>query len=185
MAKRNSISLECLVLKRKPLGETDRIVTILSQELGKSAVIAKGVRRLNSSFSSSLEPGNLIKAQLIITKSMPLLVQARLIEDASSTKKDLPQIRRLTQILEIFDKLFVEEELPDSIFSLVISIRNKLLSGKINLIRSDLQQLLTELGFATNSSHIDQSMLEYVQEIVERPMQSFKYLQTDTLKLSP
>ena len=185
MAKRNSLSLECLVLKRKPLGETDRIVTIVSQKLGKSVAVAKGVRRLSSSFSASLEPGNLIRAQLIITKSIPLLIQARLIEDASSTKTNLAQIRRLTQVLEIFDKLFVEEELPAITYSLVLSIRKKLLQNRTNLIRSDLQKLLNQLGFATNSSQIDQSMLEYVQEIVERPMQSFKYLQTDALKVFP
>jgi len=177
---KRSTTVESIVLKRKNLGETDRLVTLISQEMGKIVCVAKGVRKLNSSFSSAIEPGNLIRAHLIITNGLPLLVQAKLIEDASTTRSSLPKIRRLSQILEIFDKLLVEEELPQETFSLIKQIRQLLISGDINLIRSKIKTLINQLGFADNTSQNHQTMLEYVQEVVERPMQSFKFLQTDT-----
>lgn len=180
---KKSLTVESIVLKRKNLGETDRVVTLICQEMGKITCIAKGVRKLNSSFSSIIEPGNLIRAYLIKTKSMPLLVQARLIEDASATRSSLPKIRRLSQILEIFDKLLVEEELPQETFLLIKEIRQLLIDGDINLIRSRIKLLIKQLGFADNTSQKHQTMLEYIQEVVERPMQSFKFLQTDTTSL--
>lgn len=180
---KRSVTVESIVLKRKNLGETDRVVTMVCQEMGKIVCVAKGVRKLNSSFSSAIEPGNLIRAYLVITKGLPLLVQAKLIEDASTARSSLPKIRRLSQILEIFDKLLVEEELPQKTFTLIKKIRQLLVDGEINLIRSNIKILINELGFADNTSQNHQTMLEYVQEVVERPMQSFKFLQTDTASL--
>ena len=175
--KQRSQTLTCIVLKRSNLGETDRIVTLITQEQGKIACIAKGVRKLSSSTRASLEPGNLVKAHLIFTKGMPLLVQSKLVEDAASCRVTLPKIRQLSQILEIIDKLFVEEELPQPIFQLIIKLRSEILCGSTSRVRHYLDQLITRLGFPSYNSKQHQTVLEYVQEIAERPMRSFQFLQ--------
>jgi DNA repair protein RecO (recombination protein O) len=170
-------TIDGIVLKRSNLGETDRLVTLITQEQGKITCVAKGVRKLNSSKRAYLEPANIVKAHLVRTKGMPLLVQARLLDDASLAKRGLGKIRQLTQILEIYDKLFVEDEIDPRTYRLMLEIRQALIEHKTAKIRSHLGQLLLQLGYPTPDSSKHISVLEYVQEIAERPMKSFEYLQ--------
>lgn len=180
MSQPKTFTIEGMVLKRSNLGETDRLMTLLTKEQGKLVCIAKGVRKLNSSKGAYLEPANLISAHLVRTKSLPLLIQAKLIDDAHLAKKGLGQIRQLSQILEIYDKLFVEEEIEAQTYRLVLQIRQALVLQKTQIIRQHLAQLLLQLGYpAPDLSHYS-SVLEYVQEIAERPMRSFQYLQVNS-----
>jgi DNA repair protein RecO (recombination protein O) len=39
---------EGIILKRRNLGETDRILTVFSRQYGKIKILAKGVRKINS-----------------------------------------------------------------------------------------------------------------------------------------
>ena len=45
-----------IVLRTWKLGESDRIVVILTKENGKVRVVAKGVRKTKSKFGARLEP---------------------------------------------------------------------------------------------------------------------------------
>ena len=47
---------DAIVLSRVDLGEADRVLTIITPELGKLKIIAKGVRRTTSRLGGSLEP---------------------------------------------------------------------------------------------------------------------------------
>jgi DNA repair protein RecO (recombination protein O) len=47
---------EALVLRTYKLGEADRIVVFLTRDRGKKRGVAKGARRLRSSFTGALEP---------------------------------------------------------------------------------------------------------------------------------
>ncbi|HOI05010.1 MAG TPA: DNA repair protein RecO, partial [Candidatus Woesebacteria bacterium] len=76
-----TFSSQAIVLKRRAMGETDRLLTLLTQDRGKLVVLAKGARRLTSSNRANLEPGNLIQAFFIETKSLTLLTQSRLLFD--------------------------------------------------------------------------------------------------------
>ena len=103
---RSSIT-QAIVLKRINSGETDRLVTLLCQDSGKTLCVAKGVRKLKSSNRANLEPGNLVKVFLVETKGLPLLTQSQLLRDAAPVRRSLTGIRQLTEVLEIFVLLFV------------------------------------------------------------------------------
>ncbi len=169
-------NLEGIVLKRTNLGETDRLVTLVSQEQGKFVCLAKGARKLNSSKGSYLEPGNIIKAFLVNTKSLPLLIQARLIDDGACAKTNLTQIRQMMQVLEVFDKLLVEQELEPQTYQLILKIRQSLILKKTSTIRSSLNKLILQLGFPATNFNKHLSVSDYIQEIADRPMKSFEYL---------
>jgi DNA repair protein RecO (recombination protein O) len=47
---------DAIVLSRFDFGEADRILTLLTPELGKIKAIAKGIRRPTSRIGGSLEP---------------------------------------------------------------------------------------------------------------------------------
>ncbi|MEA2056673.1 MAG: DNA repair protein RecO [Patescibacteria group bacterium] len=177
--RNKSYTLPALIIKRKNVGETDRIVTLLAQEKGKFVAVAKGVRKLNSSKRAFMEPGNIVKAHFIKTKSLPLLIQAKLIHDSSRAKTKLARIRQLTQILEIYDKLFVEQEIEKDLFELILEIRLNVINHNASTmnIQKKLNRLILALGFPPADLHKHGSILEYVSQLTERSMKSFDFLQ--------
>src|SRR3989344_1760175 len=62
-------SLTGIVLKKNTSGDSDRLYTIYSKEKGKIAVVAKGVRKINSRRNPHLDTLNLIKFSVRESKS--------------------------------------------------------------------------------------------------------------------
>jgi len=172
-----SITFNGIVLKRHNTGETDRIVTLLTMELGKVAVVAKGIRKLHSSKASSLEPGNYVTAFCIQTASLPILTQAKLITDSSGARVSLKKMRQLHQFLEILDQLFVEEELELEFFADILYLREQILSNESDIItiRATFERILTTLGYHEHGMKLE-SILDKVSELTERPIRSFDFL---------
>lgn len=172
-------SLVCtgIVLKRSDLGEKDQIVTLLTLEKGKVAVVAKGVRSLTSTKRSSLEPGSYIKGLLQTSQSLPLLTQSVALATTEHAVSSLGRIRQLAQFLEILDRLFVEEELDEVIFEHVVYLQSLICAKhlKTDLIKEALQELLMQLGF-TEPEDQPASVLQFVAQLTDKPMRSFEYL---------
>ncbi|MEN8253634.1 MAG: DNA repair protein RecO [Patescibacteria group bacterium] len=181
---KRSFSTPAIILKRSNVGETDRVLTLLTRKRGKLVCIAKGVRKMGSSKRAYLEPGNYVDAFLIKTKSMPLLTQAKLINQFSDGNSNLKKIRQLTQVLEIVDRLFVEGEEELELFEQVREILNLLSSPspetggtsrytKIGEIKSKLQNIISQLGYHSSNGL---SLLDHVAELSDKPMRSWEYL---------
>ena len=166
-----------IVLKRYNVGELDRAITILTKEEGKSVYIAKGVRRLNSSSASNLEPGSLVTAHCIQTKSMPLITQTKLHLQALENTNSLSQVRRVQQLLEIFDCLFVPEELDDTMFSHITGLYSAVIQKQTTLteLRAKIVALVRQLGYDI-AAEDNSSLSQQLATIFERPLRSFEYL---------
>jgi DNA repair protein RecO (recombination protein O) len=177
--KNKSYTVAAIVLKRINVGETDRIVNLLTQEFGKITVVAKGVRKMKSSKRAFLEPGNIIKAFCLETKSLPLLTQATLIEDCSIMKQNLSSYRSLTQLLEIFEKLFVEVELEPEIFHYAILLRRQVVAGKApaKFVREILSKIIVQLGFQHPDESKYKNISDYIAALSDSKMKSFEFLQ--------
>lgn len=179
--KTKSFTERCLVLRRVNVGETDRIVTLLSQEQGKFACVAKGVRKLKSSNRAYLEPGALIQAHCIVTKSLPILTQTALIDDTSKMNQNLASFRALSQILEIIDKLFVEEEIEPKVFLRTIKLRNQIVYNQASakVVREQLSELITHLGFQDPKHSPHETITEYLQSLIGKPLRSYDFLKVE------
>lgn len=181
-----TFSSQAIVLKRRAIGETDRLLTLLTQDRGKLVVLAKGARRLTSSNRANLEPGNLIQAFFIETKGLALLTQSRLLFDTCRIYQNLPQaqalkkISHIQQILEIFDRLFVEEFIDEGAFDLAKQIEQLVLDEQNHAakIKIRLNRLLMLLGYQDIKDTKHQNIQDYVAEISEQKMKSFNFLNT-------
>ncbi len=177
MNKNRSQNYFGLVIKISKNRESDLIVTLLIKELGKIKVVAKGACKLNSTKRAALEPGNLIQTQLVKTKNWPLLIQAKLIEDAGETRVDLNRIKRLFLFLEIFDLIMTEEEIPFVLWQKVLYLRALIIKNlNIKLIRQEFRNVLAELGYVDNKKEM-QSVCALVNEVTESQLCTYKYLQ--------
>jgi DNA repair protein RecO (recombination protein O) len=65
-----------IVLSRFDLGEADRVLTLLTPDLGKLKAIAKGVRRPGSRIGGSVEPFAELQLQLVRGRTFDVITQA-------------------------------------------------------------------------------------------------------------
>jgi DNA repair protein RecO (recombination protein O) len=68
------------VLRARPLGEADRVYTLLTRERGKVDAVAKGVRRPRSSMSGRLEPLAEVRVALHKGRSLDVITEARTVK---------------------------------------------------------------------------------------------------------
>lgn len=175
--KSRTQTLEAVVIKRSKTAEQDWLLTLFCAEHGRFVAVAKGARKLTSSRISCFEPGSVVSVQIISTRSLPIASQAILLWQPEH--QSLKQLKHLAQILEIVDRLFVEEELPERVFAEVVDIVRLANRPPTKSRQAALQQRLAALieGQGFSVDHDDQlSLLETLAELTNKPMRSFEYL---------
>lgn len=178
MARQHSIVTQGLILQRRSTGEADRIVTLLTPDLGKVVCIAKGVRKMTSSKRGVLEPGHQVKIMLLPTASWSILTQATLIFDLQNSWGNLPQLRRISQVLEILDRLTLEGEADPQLYLQAIALTQSIIKAEASdsSIRAELDAIIQNLGYPSITDTSHQNMSEYVSELCERKLHSFEFL---------
>lgn len=177
--KSKTFSVTGIVLKRVNVGETDRIINILTQEFGKITTVAKGVRKMSSSKRAFLEPGNIVAAYCVRTKSLPLLTQAKLIEDSAEMEQTLQSFRQFSQLLEIYEKLFVEDEIEYHVYQKVMQLRKQVILGKApaRKVREILSDIIVSMGFQHPDESKYKNITQYVQALSDSKINSYTFLQ--------
>ncbi|TWE12374.1 DNA repair protein RecO [Rudaeicoccus suwonensis] len=100
-----------IVLRTHKLGETDRIVTLLTRNRGKVRAVAKGVRRTKSRFGARLEPGMIVDLQCYEGRSLDTVTQAEMLAPyGDQIARDYPSFTAATAALETADRLSEEHE---------------------------------------------------------------------------
>ena len=154
-----SYSVEAFVLRMRPLGEADRILTLFSSERGKLSAVAKGVRKTRSKFGARLDFMARSQLTLHTGRSLDVITGARLVGTVWERVVDPDLFSLASYMAETIDGL-CEPELP------VVEIFDTLLefeltfSGPGNLSPSSAAQrlagvrvvfdlrMLAALGFA-------------------------------------
>lgn len=66
-----------VVLRRRDLGEADRIVTVFTNEFGKRSFVAKGSRKTTSRIAGQLEPFSYVQLFVAQTRGLHIISQAQ------------------------------------------------------------------------------------------------------------
>lgn len=169
-----SYTSEGIVLKRVSVGEADRIVTIFTKRFGKIVAIAKGVRKITSRRSGSLEPGTCAVFQFTKGKSLDIITQVKLINSYSHTKTSLPKVTQIHQVLEITDLLIRENQQHSQAYETILQTLNQLNSNgsKRTTIVQNIGSFLKQLGFGIPEDSSELGIKKYIEEITERKLRS-------------
>jgi len=104
---------EAVVLRTHKLGEADRIITLLTRDLGRVRAVAKGIRRTSSRWGSRLEPFSHVDLQLAEGRSLDVVTQAETITPFSATLgADYERYTAGTAMLETAERLVTEDREP-------------------------------------------------------------------------
>ena len=144
---------EAIVIKSMKYGDTCKIVTFYTRQFGKLKGIAKGARRSDNKFGTSLEP--MTNVSLVLYKKedrdLHLLSQCDSINSFGSVHDSIEKISVGLSILELIDQLAHEEEENPALFSLIIETLSALDRSSRNLHslgRSFQIKLASLLGYA-------------------------------------
>lgn len=109
-----------LVIKKQNYGETDRIITIFSPDLGKKRVIAKAIRRPTSKLAGHLD--TLMLSQLMLTDSeeLPRITSAVLAEPFEDIRSNLLNTQRAFAITKVIERVILEDVSQRAIFQLTL-----------------------------------------------------------------
>jgi DNA repair protein RecO (recombination protein O) len=138
-----------IVLRRRRLGEADRIVTLLTPARGKVDAVAKGVLRPRSKLAGHLEPASHVEVLLAQGRSLDVLTQAETVEAYPATRADLDRLGTAMYLVEVTDRLTVEHADAGAAFELLHAalVRLERGDGVHLLTRSFEMHLLEAAGF--------------------------------------
>ncbi|MFW6149262.1 MAG: DNA repair protein RecO [Atribacterota bacterium] len=138
-----------IVLKSIKLNESDKIITIFSQDYGKIQAIAKGIRKTKSQFGSSLENLTLLKILVYKGKTLNIVSQTEIISSFFSRCKDLKRYGLAIYCTEIIDKMSAEEDPNEAIYELLKNVLVLLKDEKnpFLLVESFKWKLFVILGY--------------------------------------
>ena len=108
-----------IVTRSYKLGETDRIVHVLSQGRGLIRAVAKGVRRPGSRFGGRLESFSHVDLQLYEGRNLDLISQAELIEPFAAVRADYALSACASTMAEAADRVVQEGERNLPVFLLL------------------------------------------------------------------
>lgn len=168
---------EAVILRRKNLGEADRILTIFTKEHGKMRVIAKGVRRITSRRAPSLEPFSHVLLYLYKGKVWDHVTDVKVIHAFSTLGQNIDFISRGYYVCELIDSLLPEKQEHQDIFDLLISTLTHVSLGMEWESSLFARDLLVRLGYLSESHVIpNQSMQSYIENITQRRLHSFRFI---------
>lgn len=162
------------ILKRTNFGDSDRYITLFTRDHGKIEVLARGVRKITSRRSSSVEPLNLIDFQAVKSHKNHVLTEVKLINSFENLKQDLKGIQKAFLMCEMVERLMPAGVAHNEVFDLMTRACCVLLEDKKNMAYFQAK-LLSLLGFwdgktaFRNELHVQNVM----EETIERKLKSY------------
>ncbi|MBD3360522.1 DNA repair protein RecO [Candidatus Peregrinibacteria bacterium] len=127
----------CIILGHKDFGESDKIIYLYSEELGKIRAIAKGARKITSRFTGHLETLNICTASLYFGPKNIILREISTEKNFFKLRKSLKTISNSLQIAEITNHMLFENKTLDKLIELLENTINHIqTSRKKSLIKT-------------------------------------------------
>lgn len=143
-----SVAVEGIILKRTNFGEADRMLTVLTKNLGKITVIARGVRKITSRRAGNVELLNVVKLGLFKGKGYTL-TEAQSVQTFPRIKSNLATSTSAFHILELANKFLPENDPNFRVYDLIVAtLKNLEENPRQIFIRAFEVKFLTLLGFA-------------------------------------
>lgn len=173
---------EGIVIKRKKLGESDKLLTIFTQYLGKITVLAKGIRKIRSRRAAHLELFNRVTITVRHGTSLDLVVEAQVTESYGRLREDLTRVAYVYRMMEEIDCLCPEKQAHAEIFTLLTrALRQMNRTEEYDwaaLTDEFSVRLLWGLGYLPPLRRLEGIQLRrYVESITERTLRSDRLIQ--------
>ena len=137
-----------IVLRTWRLGESDRIVNLLTERHGKVRAVVKGVRKTKSRFGSRLEP--MVHCALLFYegRELDIVTQAEALEHFRPVREDLVRLAKASSLLEATDQLAQERHANARLYTMLLgALRALSAHDAALLVPAFFLKLLSTEGF--------------------------------------
>lgn len=174
---------EGIVIKRKNIGEADRILTVMTRDHGKLKVIAKGIRRIRSRRSGHVE---------VFCQSRFTLYQGRTFDSVTEVSRlsiydfphdNLQKVSYAYYLCELTDLLIPERQEMFQAYNLLEGSFYALCKTQTDaesdaVVSKFAIELLRELGFLPHNNVIPRgNIYSFIESIVERKLKTPKFIE--------
>src|SRR4051794_10826220 len=136
---------ESIILGTVDYGDADRLVTLFTRGRGKLTAFAAGARKSKRRFAGALEPGTLVKAQLVARHGTTFRLDSVDIERGFyAVRADLPRISRALYAVELCRELIRDEQPHEELFELLgryLDLLERNQAGPTSLLAFELEAL--------------------------------------------
>ena len=138
-----------VVLRTIKLGETDRIVTILTQGHGKIRAVAKGIRKPGSRFGARLEPTTHVALQCYRGRSdLDIVTQTETIDSNRKLRESYGCLTHAVSMLEATDQVAQDREANAALYRMLVGALRTLVTDPSPLVSAAFfWKLLSLEGF--------------------------------------
>ncbi len=119
-----------IVIKETPVGESDKIITILTKEKGKVTVSARGARKPKSKYLSSCELFAYSDFVIYTARKFPSVASASLIENFYNLRRDIKGLAAAAYFADFLNRQIYEGVECPEILLLILTALKKLSSGR-------------------------------------------------------
>ena len=109
-----------VVLRSIKLGETDRIVTVLTQGHGKIRAVAKGIRKPGSRFGARLEPMSHVALQCYRGRELDIVTQTETIDANRALREHYGCLTHAVSMLEAADQVAQDREPNPALYRMLV-----------------------------------------------------------------
>lgn len=142
-----------IVVKHKNLSENDKIITILTDKLGKVDVVVHGAKSLKNKFMASTQPFCYGEYVLFKGKSLYTLSESNIIESFQSILMDLDKLVYSSYLLELIDYLTEKDIKNVSLLALLLKTLYIITHDEVDI---ELIKLVVEFKAMALSGYLPQ-----------------------------
>lgn len=173
------ITTDAFVIRRKNVGEADRMVTLFTKQHGKMRVLARGIRKISSKRAPHVEVFN--RAVMTIHKGnkQDTLTEVSPVRSFEEIRKDLKRVGAAYYLCELVDGLLPVEQPHEDIFELLgdaFGALGDVKTDRIDVLRARFASaLLTRLGYmAAGKTFRGNDIDGYVEELLEHRLKTVR-----------
>lgn len=109
-----------IVVRTTKLGETDRIVTLVTKERGKVRAVAKGVRKPGNKIGGRLEVTSHVLIQAYEGRNLDVINQVETIDSFRGIREHYGALTHAVSILEICDQIAQDGEPNEALYAMLL-----------------------------------------------------------------
>lgn len=172
------------ILRRSNVGETDKILTIFSKNIGKLRVIAKGIRKITSRRGPHVDLFNEVSMMLHHGKTMDIVTEVTTMKTYRSGLSSWVRMRGAYLVVEILDKLVPEQVVHQDIYSKLHETLEAIVTTpeeKLDtVLLSFCNDMLLMLGFLSSEKKFSTlpPAITFVERVAERKIKTAKFFLT-------
>ena len=143
-------ALTCLVLRKRDLGERDRIVTLLTRERGKLDAVVQGARKPGSKSSGASEVFTEARIQYADGRSLGIVTQWDIVRPYVELRSNLGMLARAAYVCEVTERMVDEAEPCADVYDLLSAALTLIEAAHGDpdiVVRTFLLRLLGERGY--------------------------------------